>query len=422
MRCLRYLRRWIVVRRTVIRHVGSEAEPSSVSGATLGCLVGTWLLSVVTQGYIIVPASVLSRVASDLAVGRTTAVWLISATPGAWALSNVVVGVVLDRRGATWVTTAATGAFVVAALVGWQVASAGGFGALLATRLVAGVAVGAIWTAAADVVGRTVDTASEGTALGVFTTSAPAGFALGQLATPVVADAYGWPAMFAVVAVLAVVAYLAFLFGVRNAAVRSADSDASIRTDLSAVVRNRAVVAGCLVAFSAYSLYLLLNSWMPTYLQSQFDMSLRLSGLLTALFPAVGVLSRAGGGVVSDRVFSRRRRPVLTVSFAVALPAVALLTLLRDAVQVVLVLVVVGGVVQLTFGVVYSYVRDGVTAARSGTALSFLGTAGISGAFSAPLVAGGLIGLTGGYGIAFAFAAAVAVAGLGLTRLAPPVN
>jgi len=412
-----------------MRHTGfgglaARLDPrtASVSGPALGCLFGTWLLSVVTQGYIIVPASVLPRIVADLSVSRATAVWLISATPGAWAASNFAVGFVLDRRGAVWLTTVATAVFVVTGLVGWRVAAGGDFRALLGTRLVAGVVVGAIWTASADVVGRTFDSVSEGTALGVFTTSAPAGFALGQVATPVVADTAGWPAMFAIAAVLAAVAYVVFLLGVRRATVTEPTHDTSVRADVRAVLGNRAVLAGCLLAFAAYSLYLFLNSWMPTYLQTRFGMSLRLSGLLAALFPAMGVLSRAGGGVISDRVFGRRRLPVLVVSFAVALPAVVLIAVLDSPLPVVAVLVVAGAVIQLTFGVVYSYVRDAATPALSGTALSFLGTAGIAGAFSAPLVTGALIGATEAYVTAFAFAAVLALGGLALALRAPSVN
>ena len=399
-----------------------DPRSASVSGPMLGCLFGTWLLSVVTQGYIIVPASVLPRIVADLSVSRATAVWLISATPGAWAATNFVVGFVLDRRGAVWLTTVATVVFVATSLVGWQVATQGSFWALLATRLVAGITLGAIWTASADVVGRTFESGNAGTALGIFTTSAPAGFALGQVGTPAVADAAGWPAMFLVVAALAVVAYVVFLLGVRNATVASEAHDTTIRADVTAVLGNRAVVVGCLLAFSAYSLYLFLNSWIPTYLQEQFGMTLQLSGLLAALFPAVGIVSRSGGGVLSDRVFARRRLPVLTLSFVVALPALVLIAVLRRLLPLILVLVVAGAVIQLTFGVVYSYVREGVSPALSGTALSFLGTAGMTGAFSAPLVSGLLIESTGAYAAAFGFAGVVAVGGLCLTRLAPEVN
>lgn len=63
-----------------------------------------------------------------------------------------------------------------------------------------------------------------------------------------------------------------------------------------------------------------------------------------------------------------------------------------------------------------------MTADLSGTALSFLGTAGIAGAFSAPLITGALIGATEQYATAFAFAAVLALGGLALALRAPNVN
>jgi nitrate/nitrite transporter NarK len=162
-----------------------------------------------------------------------------------------------------------------------------------------------------------------------------------------------------------------------------------------------------------------MNSWMPTYLAENFTISLTLSGLLSALFPAVGIVSRASGGYVSDRLLGRRRIPILRVSFLVALPATTLIAYTTSVRFIAVLLVVAGFVIQLTFGIVYSYVQESVDAGISGTALSVLGTAGISGAFTAPLIAGALIRATGTYIIAFAYAVGIAVLGLGLAWIAP---
>lgn len=77
-------------------------------------LVGTWLLSAAVHVYIIVPASVLPRVATSLGVTETTAVWLISAVLVAWAGTNFGVGVVIDSVG-DYVVVAAGGLVVVVA-------------------------------------------------------------------------------------------------------------------------------------------------------------------------------------------------------------------------------------------------------------------------------------------------------------------
>lgn len=173
------------------------------------------------------------------------------------------------------------------------------------------------------------------------------------------------------------------------------------------------------MVFSAYSYYLFMNSWLPSYLASQFALSTQLSGLLTALFPAMGVLSRAGGGFVSDRLLGRRRVPVLQFSFLVAVPLIVAVVVTETLAVIVASLLVAGFVIQLTFGVVYSYVSEVVPDDVSGTALALLGTAGIAGAFSAPLVTGGLIDVTGSYAAAFAYAGLLAAARLGLSIMAP---
>jgi nitrate/nitrite transporter NarK len=133
----------------------------------------------------------------------------------------------------------------------------------------------------------------------------------------------------------------------------------------------------------------------------------------------MGVLSRVGGGAISDRLLGGRRVPVLRAAFLVSLPTVAAVAWTRRLAVVVGTLVVAGFVVQLTFGVVYSYVREVVDPAVTGTALAFLTTAGISGAFSAPLVAGALIEWSGGYAAAFAYAGLLVSLGLALSWAAP---
>ncbi len=389
-------------------------------GGAVATLAGAWLLTAATHHYIIAPASVLSAVAADLGVPPSTAIWLVSAVPAAWAGTNFALGGWIDRFGDYRMI--ALGTVVVVATGAWSVwaGRAGSFPSLLAARLVAGVAVGAIWTASTNLIGGAAADASRATAIGVFVTSAPAGFALGQLSAPVVAARYGWPATFLVVVLGAALGFAVLTVGWRRLDVEpTTATTASLRANGAAVLRHPAVWYGCAMAFGGYSLYLFVNGWMPSYLASEFAVSPAVGGLLTAAFPAVGVLSRAGGGVVSDRLLGQRRVPVLQVAFLTSLPLVVVLAGTRRLAVVVAALVLVGGLIQLTFGVVYSYVREVVEPEVTGTALSFLTTAGIAGAFSAPVVAGALIDWSGSYRPAFAYAAGLTALGLVVSWRAP---
>lgn len=404
---------------------GAAAETSrwlSFDGVPPGALVllaGAWLLSLVTQGFIIIPASIVDQITAATGVDDATAVWLVSATPGAWAASNFMVGTVIDRWGDVRVTAAGTALFVATAVWCFLAARRGDFASLLAARIVAGVAIGAIWTAGANLVGRAFPAATSGTAIGVFTASAPAGFAVTQVSTPPLSAAAGWPAPFALYAALSVFGFAAFRYGVGRTDPAPPDHDTSVGADFSAVLRNRAVVLGSVMAFAAYSLYLFLNSWLPSYLSATFPITASTSGLIAALFPVMGVLSRSGGGVLSDRLFGGNRLGVLRLSFLLASPVVALMVVTSRLAVVVALLIVAGFTIQLSFGVVYAYVREAVTEDISGTALSVLGTAGIAGAFTAPLVAGALIDASGAYTTAFGYAVALGVVGLALTAVAP---
>lgn len=387
--------------------------------ALVGCLAGTWLLTVATHHYVVAPASVLSRVAADVGVTSGTAVWLVSAVPASWAVTNFALGVWIDRLGDYRMIAVGTAIVVVAGIWSWWTGRRGAFYPLLVSRLVAGVAVGVIWTASTNLIGGAVTERNRGTAIGLFITSAPAGFAIGQLTTPFVASVAGWPASFLVMSVVATVAFGLLAVSIRGLAVDPSTNTASMRSNFAAVLQHRAVWYGCAMAFAAYSYYLFMNSWLPTYLGQQFTLSTAVSGALTAVFPAMGVLSRAGGGFVSDRLLGQRRIPVLRVAFLVSLPIVVLIAWTRWLALIIAALVVAGFVIQLTFGVLYSYVREVVEPEITGTALAFLTTAGISGAFTAPLITGALIEWTGGFRSAFAYATALTAVGLGLAWVAP---
>lgn len=387
--------------------------------ALLGCIAGTWLLTAATHHYVMVPASVLSRVAADLQVSSGIAVWLVSAVPASWAVTNFAVGIWIDRLGDYRMIAIGTGVVVVAGAWSWWAAVQGSFGFLLASRLVAGVAVGVIWTASTNLIGGAVSEVNRGTAIGVFLTSAPAGFALGQLTTPVIASSAGWPAGFLVMSGVAVLAFGLVAVSVPRLGIAPSTNTASMRASFAAVLRRPAVWYGCAMAFAAYSYYLFLNSWMPTYLGQRFGLSTALSSALAAVFPAVGILSRAGGGLVSDRLLGQRRVPVLRAAFLISLPLVVLIAVTRRLALIIGALLVAGFVIQLTFSVVYSYAQETVEADVTGTALAFLTTAGISGAFTAPIITGALIDWTGAYLAAFVYAAVLTAIGLSLSWIAP---
>ena len=381
-------------------------------------------LSALANAYIIVPASVLPVVMDELAVDATAAGWVVSAVFGAQILASVPAGLALDRFDGRVVLALATVGLAVAGVWGAASAAGGDYTSLVASRLLGGAASIAVWNAGVTTIGGAFDAERRATAVGAFTAASPAGFALGHLTGPLVA-AVDWTAAFAVYGLLAVVPLVGVLVAATGARTDGGDDRGDARSrregsgDLRRLLAAPSVRLLAATAFAAMSVYVLLNSWMPTYLAEELGASLATGGLVVAVLPATGILSRTGGGAISDRLFGGRRRPVVVLSFLVPLPLLAALAGLETVAAALVVLVFAGFFVQLAIGVLFTAAGETVAPRVAGTAVAVVTAAGATGAFTAPLVAGVLVDRTGSFLPAFGYAALVGLAGLAIAFLLP---
>jgi MFS family permease len=145
-------------------------------------------------------------------------------------------------------------------------------------------------------------------------------------------------------------------------------------------------------------------------LTGEIGLSLAASGLIVAVFPGVGVLSRISSGLLSDRVFDGRRAPVFLGSFAVATPMLLVFTRLGSVPLLVGVLFCAGFAIQLTLGLSFTYVREVVETNVAATAVAFQTSVGLAGAFLSPIAGGAVVDAVG-FEIAFLLAGALAVVG-----------
>lgn len=387
---------------------------------TIGFVAGLFLLSTAAAAYEIAPASVLPLVRETLAVDRTAASSLVSVMYATAVLASIPVGVALDRIHVRTAVVGAGVALLVAGAWGWFAAIAGAYWWVMASRVLGGFCYVVVWNSGANLVGQAVDPDLRATAVGVFTASAPVGFTLGQFGSPLIAGFFGWEATlpaFAAIAMLGVVVFLLATHGHQTAIETSVPDRAAVVE----LFTDTAAWTVCTLGFLAFSLYLFLNNWLPSYLTEQLGVPLALSGLLTALFPAVGVVSRTSGGVFSDRLFNGERRPVAVLSFLVAAPTIVGFVLVTRIAAVIALLLIAGFAVQLAIGLLFSYIAEVVRPSVRTTAVSMLTSVGLFGAFIAP-IAGGVIIDAAGYRTAFLVAGGVATVGVVLAWRAPVVR
>jgi NNP family nitrate/nitrite transporter-like MFS transporter len=391
-----------------------DASPWRVATIAAG-----WLVLLFVGAYLITPASILPLVMDDLGVGEGTAAALVSMPQVAATVIGVPVGVYLDRVQSRSVVPAAAAVLFVGSAGDWLAAAAGDVTLLIGSRLLAGVGMFTLWVVCINVASSSVPPTRRATATSVIISGYPAGYALGQLGAPRVAAVVGWPGVFPTFGAAVLVASVGFYLAVGRVTRYETTTEQPTLDDFRRVFVNRNVWTVLVVTVLGYSLYMVFNSWMPTYISQRFDVSLAESGTFVALFPAVGILARPVGGWLSDTVLDQRRRPVFATSFVGAvLVAVGMFHSVTITVLVAM-LVVAGVVIQLQIGLLYQSAQEFVDRRAAGTAVSLASVAGWLGSFVAPVVAGELVAVTGSYAVVFPLAVGLGLAGgLAVWRMA----
>ncbi|MFD1686209.1 MFS transporter [Halobellus litoreus] len=396
---------------------GTPTEESSGRDWEVVSLVaGASLISTGLAAYEIVPASVTPLIRDSLGVGSTAAGLLVGIMFGTAVVASLPAGAILDRTDTRRVMALAVLALFVAGIWGWIAGRNGDYWSVIASRAVGGVAYVVVWNAGIDIVSRAVTAANRATAVGIFTASGPVGFAVGQGTGPLVAARFGWPAIFLAFTGVPLLGLLLFLPASRG--LGGARGDAPSLAEFGTVLGNSTVWLAGTLGFLSYALYLFINSWGSTYLTQEMGLSLALSGVLVAVFPAVGVVSRISSGLLSDRVFDGRRQPVLLGSFLVAAPLMLVFTRFGSIPLLVGVLLLSGFAIQLTLGLSFTYVREVVESHVAATAVAFQTSVGLAGAFLSP-IAGGAVVDAAGFDVAFLLVGALAVGGVILAWRAP---
>jgi predicted MFS family arabinose efflux permease len=377
---------------------------------------GVCLISIAGGAYELVPASVTPLITESMGISKPAAGFVVGVMFGAAGVGSIPVGITLDRVSSRRMMAAVVLTLVVVGIWGWIAADRGAYGHLIASRIIGGFAFVTVWNAGIDIVSEVAPAHRHATAVGIFTASAPLGFALGHLTGPMIANRFGWPAIFVVFAGLALLGLAVFWRASRGLGI-ARDTPSSAHS-LRKVFANRPFWVIAAIGFLGYSVYLFINGWGPTYLNDSLDLTLGESGALVALFPAVGVLSRVTTGVLSDRVFGGRRRPVLVGSFVLATPLLALFATVTSLPLLVVALLGIGFAVQLSLGLSFTYVRELVDSDVAGTAVSVLTAVGTLGSFLTPIVGGAIIEQYS-YRLAFAIVALFCLVGVGLAWVSP---
>jgi ACS family D-galactonate transporter-like MFS transporter len=247
--------------------------------------------------------------------------WLFSGFFWSYALLQIPTGMILDRFGVTTV-------YRVSAFL-WSIASAatafaGGFGGILAARLVLGVAEGPAFPASAKATGYWFPRGERAMATSIFDAAAKFANVIGVPLVALAVVQLGWRWGFYITGLLSFLYFLAFLIVYRDPSQHPRLSAAELEyiraggaapegpaqsgevAMLGYVLRNRKVW-GLTIGFAAYgySFYLFLT-WLPNYLVQSMHMSILKSAGFTAIpWVCATIADLVVGGWLIDHLIAR---------------------------------------------------------------------------------------------------------------------
>jgi MFS family permease len=266
-----------------------------------------------------------------------------------------------------------------------------------------------------------------GVAMGIKQTGLTLGGVVGALGLPPLALALGWRGALLAAGGAAIASSAIVALGYRRPVLaRPAPSAGSPRwPELASLVRRPGVMVVFACGFALSIAQSAVLAYFALYVRETFLVSAIVAGQLLALAQVGGTASRLGWGFLSDWVFAGRRRVGVVVSALGGAGAYVLFALgdrLPFPAAIALALVAGAGAFGWV-GLYFTLIAEIGGARHAGVLTGVAVTFTWSGVLVGPLLFGGVLALTGGYGAAWLLLAALAaVSALVLARLRPLVQ
>lgn len=329
-----------------------------------------------------------------LPVGRAGLLMSLYAITG--LLLGLPAGFIFQRAGYRWTGVLAGGSIALGAALG---ALSPNINLLLFSRAVEGIGTGFVAVMAPAVIAPWFP-GRRGIALGIWATWVPVGLMTMLLAAPALAGWGGWRSVWWFGCVYAVLTTLLFLLVVRPA---PAQETAAATLGPSAVGRtlHNPTVWWLGATFACYcTAVFAIGTFLPTYLYTVRGVALAQAAGLTSITSLMSIFSGPAGGLISDRIGSRKR------VYLFGLIAAAVILPLTGAASLTLLIVLVaaqGLFLSVTPPNVFAAaVETGRATGGSGLAMAVVMMGQNAGVLAGPLLFGALADSPGGWGLAFA--------------------
>ena len=354
---------------------------------------------------------------ADLGISNSQAGWLMAFFFMSYTIFQLPSGFLGDRFGPRKVLTC--GATI--SIIGNLLFSAGSsFPVLALGQCVNGLGQAMGWSSSIKLVVNWFPRSQRATAIGLFVTCVTGGSSAGMRLSGLLGDSLGWRSVFVILPGLMAVATLFFWLLVRDhphekglpdfedetdLEKRIADDP---RSDLSLVLNNRTLWSVGLVYFCFVYVQFGCLVWIPSFLKDTYALSVDRAGSISALVFLPGILASPLSGLLSDRFFHGRRKPLIFLGLLVLSGSLWVLSMGISVPVVYTLLALVGVLIVMPDVLLAAYPSDILSRKLSATGTGFLTTFTSAAGIVATPVSGKIIDLFQSYGAVFISFAAMA--------------
>jgi sugar phosphate permease len=346
-------------------------------------------------------APVIPLIREDLGFSYTQMGLITAAFYGLYTFTQLPAGYLGDRLGPRRVITLGGLISSLSNLVFSQLRS---LPQLIFFHALNGVGQGGGWSPSVKLLSNWFPPEKLGTTLGLYTTCVSVFTIAVYLLSGYLGQHFGWRLSFIVPGLVLVLVCPIYWMIVRDSPLKEGTPDPgvspsrrTIKEDFTILVRHRQMWITFFAFFCVIYIQFGGMIWYPTYLQGTFGIDVFKAGALTSVFPLMGVVARPLGGVLSDRLFHGRRKPVILVGMGATTISLFFLSGARDLWWAVFLLASVGFCFQLFNFLFFALPSVMLPQNLVSTGSGFLDTGGHLGSLLAMFLSGWFIDYFGSY-------------------------
>jgi sugar phosphate permease len=346
-------------------------------------------------------APVIPLIREDLGYSYTQIGLITAAFYGLYTFAQLPAGYLGDRLGPRRVITLGG---VIASLSNLIFSQLRSLPLLICFHALNGVGQGGGWSPSIRLLVNWFPREKLGTTLGLYTTCVSFFTIVAYLLSGYLGQHLSWRLSFIVPGLLLVLFCPFYWMVVRDSpqkegtfAPGASPSRRTIKGDFSILIRHRQLWLTSVSFFCLLYIQFGGMIWYPTYFQGTFAIDVFKAGALTSVFPLMGLAARPLGGVLSDRLFHGRRRPVILVGIGAVTISLFLLSGARELWWAVFLLATIGFSFQLFSFLFFALPSVMLPANMVATGSGFLDTGGHLGSLLAMFLSGWFIDHFGSY-------------------------